>query len=68
MFANAVQVQKGFAVKGGNSLENRARAVAELLLPRLSDHLAVRRGSVGEKGEETQSWEEGTQDDGGVRV
>ncbi|EFJ49242.1 hypothetical protein VOLCADRAFT_104463 [Volvox carteri f. nagariensis] len=34
------KVQKGFAVKGGNSLDNRAKAVAELLLPRLSDHLA----------------------------
>ncbi|GLI66303.1 hypothetical protein VaNZ11_010065 [Volvox africanus] len=34
------KVQKGFAVKGGNSLENRAKAVAELLLPRLSDYLA----------------------------
>ncbi|GLC45372.1 hypothetical protein PLESTB_000315400 [Pleodorina starrii] len=34
------RVQKGFAVKGGNSLDNRAKAVAELLMPRLSDHLA----------------------------
>ncbi|KAG2484082.1 hypothetical protein HYH03_017101 [Edaphochlamys debaryana] len=37
-----VKVQKGFAAKGGNpfSLENRARAAADALLPRLSEHLA----------------------------
>eukprot|EP00198_Chlamydomonas_reinhardtii_P008520 XP_001697857.1 shikimate kinase-related protein [Chlamydomonas reinhardtii] len=35
-----VKVQKGFGVRGGQTLEGRARAVADTLLPRLSDFLA----------------------------
>ncbi|KXZ52535.1 hypothetical protein GPECTOR_9g579 [Gonium pectorale] len=35
-----VKAIKGFAVKGGNTMENRARAVADVLMPRLSDYLA----------------------------
>ncbi|KAG2451737.1 hypothetical protein HYH02_003517 [Chlamydomonas schloesseri] len=35
-----VKIQKGFGVRGSQTLEGRARAVADTLLPRLSDFLA----------------------------